>query len=227
MQRLLGHFMNNVMEYMAYEDEKKYLTQNYGCKKTTIELCKQLRQYRNDIAPQPRLEDLIRFHYRPCDTRCEYYMSFDDALPILKHSVLEMGIIMTCQKLYVVSILYITEGRFPTEMEFLLYQANLQLNDAIQQFHTFQYEFEQGLREGIQEQKQDNLHRIPNPYLLTKTLEQDCCMCQESLCKDQSVITLPCFHTFHTSFQNKNGECVGIEKWLQTSNLCPLCKQSI
>ena len=220
MEGLFGHLMSNVMGYMMYEDEKRYLMDVFGCKKTTPELCKQLRQYKNDVAPNPRIEDFIRFHFRPCDTRCEYYIHYDNALPILKHTMIEMGHIVTCQKLYTISILYSLEGRFPTEIELLLYQAGNHFNESFQRFHNFQFG----------EEKEDvpvKNKNIPDPYLLTKNLEQDCCMCQESLSKGQSVITLPCFHTFHTSFTNSKGECVGIEKWLATSTLCPLCKQSM
>ena len=221
MERLFGHLVHNLMDYMAYENEKRYLVDSFGCKNPTIELCKQLRSYRNDVAPNPRIEDFIRFHYRPCDARCEYYIPLESALPILKHTVVEMGSIVICQKLYTISVLYSLEGRFPTELELLLHQAGSQLNQTFEMFHNIQFQMDE--KEDVPIKNKN----IPEPYLLTKNLEQNCCMCHDSLIKDQSVITLPCFHTFHTSFHNSKGECVGIEKWLATSNLCPLCKQDI
>ena len=215
MNAIFRQLFSNALHYMIHDDEKRFLVETFGCRKTTIGLCRQLRQYKNDVAPSPRLEDFIRYHYRPCDTSCEYYLSYENALDTLIHVVREMGEIVTCQKLYTITMIHALEGRYPTEMELLLYDLTYSIDHGIQQF---QFNFQQG-----EEQKT----QIPESYILEKNMEQACCMCQESLSIHQRVITLPCMHTFHTAFHTEEGECVGIEPWLATSNLCPLCKRGV
>jgi hypothetical protein len=50
-----------------------------------------------------------------------------------------------------------------------------------------------------------------------------CCICQEEIKEGESVINLPCNHTFHS----QNDNCSGIETWLQKAGNCPLCKKPI
>ena len=222
MDRIFRQIVTNALNYMVYDEEKKYLTDTFGCKKTGIDLCRKLRQYRNDVAPSPRLEDFIRYHYRPCEEYCEYYLPYDTVFPILLYGFVDLGEILSCQKLYTVAMINAVEGRYPSEMELLFYEASSSIDDGIQQLQRNM----DNIQVQVQEEQKSNVV-IPESYLLKKNMEQSCCMCQESLLVGQQVITLPCMHTFHSTYKKVNGECVGIEPWLSTSNLCPLCKQSV
>jgi len=233
MNAILRQLFSNALHYMIHDDEKRYLVETFGCRKTTVGLCQQLRQYKNDVAPAPRIEDFIRYHYRPCDPECEYYLSYENALDALLHTVREMGEIVTCKKLYTIVMIQAVEGRYPSEMELMLYDLSSSIDHSIHQFQfNVQHQFAANVNahahfHAEHEQEQKSATVIPESYLLQKNMEQACCMCQEALSMHQRVITLPCMHTFHTSFHNETGECVGIEKWLVTSTLCPLCKRSV
>lgn len=215
MDQILRQLVSNALNFMVYDQEKKYLMERFGCKKTSIDLCRQLRHYQSTIAPAPRLEDFIRHHYHPCEESCEYYLPHEIAYPALVYGLMEYGELVVCQKLYSIAMIHAVEGHYPTEFELMLYQTSFHIDLGIQQL---QREFDQP------EQKVNN---IPDSYVLEKNSEQRCCMCQEGLHAGQRVITLPCMHTFHCTYHQPKAECVGIEPWLATSKLCPLCKQAI
>jgi hypothetical protein len=248
MDRLFSHFVSNVMGYMAYTDETAYL-RRLGCKHPTNELCKLLREYQTQIAPAPRLHDFIRYHAKICEPTCRFYVPFDMAISVIEYAVCELGYFCQCEKLYNIYMFYVTEGRYPTEMEMMLLQADIHLSrttDELRrvnvefdhQFHQFQNQFQRGQRvqreqSGQREQRgQREQQREPvsytdkyPPYVLQKSLDADCCMCQDPLLESQRVMTLPCMHTFHCHV--KESECVGIEKWLATNPTCPLCKYQV
>lgn len=223
MDRLFGHLFSNVVGYMTYSEETKYMMSKWGCKKTTPELCEQLRVYRQEILPHPRIEDMIRYYFHPCERSCPYYISYDDAAPLLLYSIREYGKIVTCKSLYAIALHVITEDRYPSEFELLLYEQLMRVPivsiphvDDEEQIHS----------------SNSSIHR-PNPirfdrYKITKTIpDQVCCICQENIVQDQYVMTLPCLHTFHSKNQSGPSECLGIESWLERSSECPLCKKNI
>ena len=203
---LVQQLLMNALSYSSYHKEKEYLTQQFGCKKTTSELCLMLRKCQQMI-PNPRIEDLIRSQYVSCDPICPYYIQPDYAFELLHYSIIEFGKMYSCQDLYQLSLFSVMENRMPTEFEFLLYQTQYRMQSLV----------DNGVLNVPQPQRQFE------PYSLTTTIEQTCCMCQEALLKDQKVIILPCFHIFHS----QSNECVGIENWLKTSTECPLCKKNI
>lgn len=214
MERLFGHLFSNVMGYMMYKEEETYLTTRWECKKTTPELCIQLRQYRNEILPFPRLEDFIRYFYKPCEPNCPYYMTIENALPLLIYSIRHYGKLLTCPSLYAIALFHITEDRYPREMELILFEQAMNI-----------MHHQQEIPEPVQERQ---TKPIPiDSYVLKKSLPDVCCICQEPMETGQHVMTLPCMHSFHTFFHTKQNECPGIDKWLARSDDCPLCKQPI
>jgi hypothetical protein len=211
MERLFGHLFSNVMGYMMYKEEETYLITQWECTKTTPELCIQLRHYRKEILPYPRLEDFIRYYYKPCEPSCPYYMAIENALPLLIYSIRHYGKLLPCPSLYAMALFQITENRYPSEIECVLFEQVMN----IVQHHD----------------------EIPEPvptkpipfdsYVLKNRLPDVCCICQEPMEVGHTVMTLPCMHSFHTFFHTKDIECPGIDKWLARSDECPLCKQSI
>ena len=113
MNRLFGLLAGEVVNYISHRSETNYLVDKLGCKKTTQELCAQLRVYQNDVAPAPRLEDLIRYHFKPCDPSCEYYVSLENAIPSLCHGIIEYGSLLTCRALYAVVLYHTLHNRYP------------------------------------------------------------------------------------------------------------------
>ena len=214
MDRLFSHLLSNVIGYMAYQSEHEYMTSRWGCKKTTNELCLQVRNYQQSILPNPRIEDLIRYAYRPCDRTCPYYISQEDAIPLLIYSIKEYGKILSCKSLYGIALFHITEERFPTELELVLFEQFM--NHA-----------------PVSVSNPDHVKEIPRasprlqPYILKKEYHDSCCICQDKMTKGQEVVTLSCMHTFHIHYQTKENECLGIESWLAKSDECPLCKQKV
>ncbi|OMO61498.1 Zinc finger, RING-type [Corchorus capsularis] len=57
-----------------------------------------------------------------------------------------------------------------------------------------------------------------NKWLLEADTDEDCIICMEQLCSGTEVTQMPCLHLFH-------GDC--IQKWLNTSHICPLCRHSM
>jgi hypothetical protein len=211
MQNFLNFTLDFFEQEYSYQEEKKYLY-SLGCKKVSSNLCMILRQYRNDTSlPSPRLEDLIRYHFIPCDLNCPYYIELDYAMNLLLYTIKEWGKILSCSRLYSIILYDSVMSRYPTETELFLFEINRQITSNI---NHLQNEFVN---------ENEEIKHIPEPYILTKHLESNCCMCQEGLYKSQQVITLACLHTFHT----ESNDCIGIEKWFETSNNCPLCKEKI
>ena len=217
MEQLASLLLSNLVGYMIQTEEQIYLTTRWKCKKTTPELCRQLRQYQQELLPFPRMEDLIRYVYKPCDPSCPYFISMDDAVPLLLYSIQEYGRMLTCQSLFGMVLFHIREGRYPSEIELFLFEQAMRL-------------FPQHIvPEPISESNRPPSPPLPvESYIVKKTVaDQQCCICQESILMNQRVMTLPCMHTFHVFFRCDAGECLGIDSWLKKSNECPLCKQAV
>jgi hypothetical protein len=229
MERLLGHFMDQAMNYAVFDQESNYLKRVFRCKKTPMELCKKLRYYQQHIAPQPRIEDFIRHCYKPCEQICPYYVGMDNAYPIVEYGIREFGEVVQCEKLHAILLFQITEGRLPNSLEMLVLAASSQLSHSMSEFNDLAAQFRSVQRnerpvrppQHPEEQHLDK-NRYPS-YRLEKKIDQDCCMCQEGLLEQQMIITLPCMHSFHSQSE----QCIGIEKWLETSTSCPLCKKQV
>ena len=211
MDRLLGQLFSNALGYMSYQKEREYLIQRWGCLKTTQELCLQLRTYQQNVLPFPRIEDLIRYHVRSCDQSCPYYLADHDSIPLLIYGVKQYGKILSCKSIYGITLFEITEGRYPTELELALFEHLMEVPDILVP------------NEPVPKRASIRLE----PYSLNKTLDDRCCICQDAMTSGQRVVTLPCFHTFHTHYQTDDNECLGIESWLSKSDECPLCKQKV
>ena len=232
MERLLGHFMDQALLHHFMEQESNYLKRVFRCKKTPNELCKKLRLYQQNIAPQPRKEDFIRHYYKPCDQQCPYFVPIENAHSIVEHGIRELGEVVTCEKLHAMLLFQITEGRLPNALEMIMLEASSQLHHTVSHFNDSAEQFRSMRMNGMSqrpvrpeqhpEEQRLDANRYPS-YRLEKKIDQDCCMCQEGLLKDQMIITLPCMHSFHSQSE----ECIGIEKWLETSTSCPLCKKDV
>ena len=213
MDRLFGHLMNNMVHYMLFRDETEQLTA-IGCKKINPILCALYRTYERETRTNhPSIEEFVAFHTSVCTPSCDYHVHTEDAIPANIYAVTEYGRFLHCRSLYLFMMFTHIENRYPNEEEFNLYEDSLTDEDDI--LHDEPVE-----RNEILDQFQ--------PYVLKESLpDKNCCICQESLEKNQQVITLPCFHTFHTEYKNSKGECLGIEQWLKHSKDCPLCKRSV
>ena len=202
MERIFSQFFSNAMNYALYDEE--------------------------------RLEDFIRHYFKPCLESCPYYIPNDICIPVVIYGIRQLGEIVQCEKLHAMVLFQITEGRYPNSMEMLLLDASNRLNNVVDNInYNVQFQMNMGQMhmgqmhmgqmnqrpEPVPEEKLDG-QRYPS-YVLKNKIDQDCCMCQEELKVNQHIITLPCMHSFHS----KCDECIGIEKWLETSNLCPLCKK--
>lgn len=212
MDQLFSHLFNNITNYISYQDEQNYIINQWKCKKYTTELCIQLRKYRQDVLPSPRIEDIIRYSFKPCEPTCPYHISLEDAKPLLVYTIREYGRILLCKELYGLALIHITEGRYPSELELLLFQQVME-----------PYPYYDERKQDVPQRRELQLQ----PYKLSKTVTDSCCICQDVMIQDQIVITLPCFHTFHSNYKTKENECLGIESWLQKSDECPLCKTKI
>jgi hypothetical protein len=250
MNVLLQDVFQQFMERRMYPEEETYLRE-LGCKRVSMELCLLLRRYQTDVTRYPRIQDLIRFHYRPCEPTCPYFISIEDALPILNYTFIEWGKLVECKKMMAMSLFHAVEGRYPTEFECGLFETNLSIEDQLRVFDqqssasfanmlgnafggAFSGAFGAAINFNVDENGNGNgmdaepirnagIDRLPDSYVLKRTLDANCCMCQEALQETNRVITLPCLHTFHTATK----ECIGIEKWFEQSEECPLCKKAI
>ena len=54
--------------------------------------------------------------------------------------------------------------------------------------------------------------------ILNKSNTKTCVICQEDYNITEKICYLPCFHFYHS-------QC--IRQWVQTSNICPICKNEI
>ena len=221
MDRLISHVFGEALGYMVYRNEDKYLKERFGCKKTTNELCDQLRQYQNTILPEPRLDDFIRYYYRPCDNNCPRFVPIHQAIPAVKHGIKEMGTLYSCSQVHSLVLYYTLNNRYPSETEFILYQTESALMFSFESF------YETAIRADRDDITRASVFNPPKAkdygletYVLKDTLKDDCCICQDPMKTGHAVITLPCFHTFHSHL----ADCEGIDKWLEKSATCPLCK---
>ena len=224
MDRLLSHVFGEALGYIVYRNEDAYLKERFGCKKTTNELCVQLRQYQNTILPEPRLEDFIRYYYRPCDNNCSHFVPIEQAIPAVKHGIIEMGTLYSCNQVHSLVLYYTLHNRYPSESEFILYQTESALMFSFESF------YQTAIRADRDDMARASVFNEPIPkdygletYVLKDTLKDDCCICQEPMKTGHKVITLPCFHTFHANTR----DCDGIDKWLDKSPTCPLCKYEL
>lgn len=208
MDRLFDQLVGNVVQFMVYKEETRYLDA-WGCKRINNALCALLRTYRKNVHPHPSLDEFVAYHYHACQPTCEYAIPIDEAIPSLMYTVMEYGRLLNCKSLYIFHMLTTFENRYPSESEFIAEEENQ--DDDHDDHHL----------------DSTPLHRL-TPYSLSNTIpNQLCCICQEGLLCGQKVITLPCMHTFHTEIKDESMECRGIDSWLHQSNECPLCKQKI
>ena len=98
-------------------------------------------------------------------------------------------------------------------------------NEAVEQANTYDYEENAGV--SIENQHIDDIcyerknngaaldRIIPYEY---KSSPEKCAICQDMMNCGETVVTLPCAHTFH-------GNC--IYHWLRNNDDCPICRSVI
>lgn len=67
----------------------------------------------------------------------------------------------------------------------------------------------------IQEERQNQIDRLPTIKYKKNTAQTTCCICMEEFKESDKVKILPCFHMFHEK---------EIVEWLQENDSCPICK---
>jgi len=67
----------------------------------------------------------------------------------------------------------------------------------------------------IQEERQNQIDRLPTIKYKKNTAQTTCCICMEEFKEGDGVKILPCFHMFHEK---------EIVEWLQENDSCPICK---
>ena len=225
MDKLFSALLTNAVGYFVYRNEMTYLTDVFGCKQTPSELCTMLREYRRKVQPSPTLHEFVAYCYQPCTSPCPYLVAWQDAIPAIMFTVMEYGKFISCQVLYEFIMFQRRLHRYPTEIELMMYEAanRLQSNGAPASDAS-----EATVAPTAVKKNAASLLQQLDPYVLTKPIpDQVCCICQEGFDKDHKVYTLPCMHTFHATVKHDAFECMGIEAWLHTSTVCPLCKQEL
>ena len=200
------------LQTLLYEPEHCHLTE-LGCKVTTGATCAIVHDFYTIYGEMPTLEDLILFHFKTCMEECVYFVPFEEGITIQRHTLLEYGCFVNCYVLHFFLVFYFTEGRYPRPDEIVFEDPHSQhITDLL---HENTDEFWKNQSSGIQ---MDTLKKI------VLEIDRDmCAICQEPMVTGQSVIELPCAHSFHSAFS----ECDGLEEWIKKMDSCPLCKKSI
>jgi hypothetical protein len=217
----MANFAQLVVQQLLFPEEMNLAASLYGCKRPpSLLLCGMIRTFYETYHSWPGLEELVIYHYVPCQETCEYSLLFEDVIPILMHGIQEYGTMLSCSMIYMFHMYQLTEGRYPRNDE-----LEVALDDTIstmltETMHQQVDEFWENQKSGI------DLSGFPTTIVteeMEKESDMECAICQEGCKTGQQVLTLPCQHVFHT----KSESCGGIDTWLERINSCPLCKKVI
>lgn len=209
-------------EYIKYVRDK-FITDtetpldDYGEFNPSIEIINSILdiRYNNNF---PDITDIVNYLF---EKRCECVRGYyDDNIVkrVIKQCVLYIGQLPSCSLYPQYIEYYILHGRIPTENE---------LEDYIRRL----YDFSRNPEEFHQTDKclvpTLNIDKLPR-HVCTKEDESDGCgICQDEFTEGQTIIILqPCKHKFHEKKENCL-ETSCIINWLETHNVCPLCKNKI
>lgn len=198
------------LEQFLFREESQHLV-SQGCELPSIILCQLVREYGNVYHEFPSLEQLVMYQYVPCMDECEYIIEMEQAIPILVEGIKRYHILLPCSYVYAFHVFSCIEGRFPRldEISIPSHDMNHTMTQHVDEFWSNQ---SSGLARD----------HFPSRIVSTPT-DDSCAICQESIKEGESVITLPCMHTFHS----KQDSCNGIEEWYTKVNCCPLCKSKL
>lgn len=205
--------MQFVMSRLLFPIEYNHLI-GLGCKVPPhVLLCGIVRNFYMTYQTMPSLEQLIISQYTPCDSNCDNYIIYEEAIPIIKHGVIEYGYFFNCQWIYSVYLFKFINERFPRTDEIEMEERDNFLNNTMNQNID---EFWENCSSSIDwsKCKKEKITKVPS---------YSCAICQEDFEMEQDIITLPCEHVYHM----KSETCEGIENWLVKINTCPLCKKEI
>jgi hypothetical protein len=204
------------LEQLLYRNEYQYLIQ-LGVDTPHIQLCQLVRDYVSLYQILPDLGSLVLFQYTPCEETCEYIIPMEDTFTILIHGIRTYGLLFPCNIIYQFHIHKFLEGTYPLLDTILQEHSHNPFQDQLQESMNQQVdEFWNNQSSGLKED------HFPST-VVTKQLEENCSICQDSMKEGEHVIILPCNHTFHS----KKEGCNGIEEWYTKMDTCPLCKYKL
>jgi len=144
----------------------------------------------------------------------------------MEHVLVEYGFSVRCIIIHFIYMYQLLEHRYPTQDELFQYMEEHYNPSGHQELHEQQ--LNQMMADDVDHywnHKHSTDEVLPSrPLSESESLQAiSCCICQEEIKEGESVINLPCKHTFHS----QNDNCSGIETWIQKAGNCPLCKKPI
>lgn len=195
---------------LLFQKEYNHLV-SLGCKRVSPQLCGIVQEFSHLYGIMPSLDDIIMFHFKECSPECEYYTPLEYAMPVLRHTLIEYGVFISCSLLNFFFVFHFTEDRYPRPDEIL--------NDSEET-----QEWTELMYQNVDEYWKNKVSNVNIDELVKTIAETDldsCTICQDPIQTGQAIIRLPCDHVFHAT----SDVCDGIEEWLKRMNTCPLCKQ--
>jgi hypothetical protein len=195
----------DIGDYGEYEVSREIINK-------TLEL-----YYENGAHSFPDLEDIVNSLF---ENRCNCVRSYPEnyVKKVIKQCVVYTGILPSC-------------SLYPQYVEFYILHGKIPSRDELEEYMRRIYEFSRNPEEFHQTDKclvpTLNVDNLPRHSFSEDEENTGCGVCQDEFINGQILITLlPCGHKFH---ENKKDclETTCILNWLETHNVCPLCKSHI
>lgn len=195
----------DVSDYDEYEVSREVINK-------TLDL-----YYENGAHSFPDLEDIVNSLF---GNRCNCVRSYPEnyVKNVIKQCVIYTGILPSC-------------SLYPQYVEFYILHGKIPTRDELEEYMRRIYEFSRNPEEFHQTDKclvpTLNIDSLPKHSFAEDEENTGCGVCQDEFVNGQTLITLlPCGHKFH---ENKKDclETTCILNWLETHNVCPLCKSHI
>lgn len=195
----------DVSDYGEYEVSREVINK-------TLDL-----YYENGAHSFPDLEDIVNSLF---ENRCNCVRSYPEnyVKNVIRQCVIYTGILPSC-------------SLYPQYVEFYILHGKIPTRDELEEYMRRIYEFSRNPEEFHQTDKclvpTLNIDSLPKHSFSEDEENTGCGVCQDEFVNGQTLITLlPCGHKFH---ENKKDclETTCILNWLETHNICPLCKSHI
>ncbi len=173
--------------------------------------------YENGAHSFPDLEDIVNSLF---ENRCNCVRGYPEnyVKKVIKQCVMYTGILPSC-------------SLYPQYVEFYILHGKIPTRDELEEYMRRIYEFSRNPEEFHQTDKclvpTLNVESLPRHTFSENEENDGCGICQDEFTVGQTLITLlPCGHRFH---EHKKDclETTCILNWLETHNVCPLCKAHI
>lgn len=193
--------------------------EEYGEYSISIELLNSTLDiyYENNCHSLPNIDEIVN---RLFEKRCNCVMGYDSNVikRVIKQCVLYTGQLPSCSLYPNYIEYYILHGKIPTREELEEYMRRLfEFNRNPEDFHQTDKCLVPTL----------NIDKLPRHVCVKEEESEGCGICQDELVEGQNIITLlPCGHKFHED-KEKCLETSCVINWLETHNVCPLCKSKI